>query len=86
MMAEEERRPLLSENFSNGLFANQRSGSVATQHSDNGESKDMQVQLPTLIPKLAAVVLSFTVTGLAQSAIGVRLFYLMYYALTVPRQ
>lgn len=74
-MSDEERRPLLREDSSDGLLENQRSSSHTREISEAGESKDAQFQLSSLLPKLASVVLSFTITGLAQSAIGVSQSY-----------
>lgn len=70
-MSDEERRPLLREDASNGLLENQESNATACHESADGESKDAQSRLSSLLPKLASVVLSFAITGLAQSAIGV---------------
>lgn len=70
-MSDEERRPLLGENSSDGLLENQGSDAAACQNSAGDESKDAQFLLSSLLPKLASVVLSFAITGLAQSAIGV---------------
>ena len=70
-MADEERRPLLGGSLGDGPLGNAASRDEAAQAANEGEAADVQLGPSDIIAKLASVVLSFTVTGLAQSAIGV---------------
>lgn len=81
-MADEERSPLLGRSPHDATGEQPICGNGVARNTKTGERENVQLHLATFIPKLASVVLDFTITGLAQSAIGVGLFYVCCHMLT----